>query len=381
MALSPMNHDGGERVKDGVPSNSPRAIRPQGRLAFRWARATSTPPRFFKARRILIGSIAVPSYSPGTGNDVTISTRMAGKSFSVERIGSAIAQTYRRVTAFGNPKLFDSRRTLRRLGAYRGRMVHAPGKFPSPCQLAPPAQERPVTRRTPFALGVVILAASALLPGCSSPPAVSVPVEEDQAALTERNPALLDSVVILIRDAATNEGGENFNVAVENLNAYFRDSKPEDFALPAPTLAFLRSQLTPDAIELIGQRGFAQRDGRHIEDSLLYHAVATRVAGQGDDLTRVRRLFDWVVRHAMLVPPGSLAPAAEIEQAQARPYDVMLRGMGTEDGRGWSERGWLFMALCRQIGLDSGLIVYSPTRAPPGRCRRAGTSDPWPSPA
>ena len=141
--------------------------------------------------------------------------------------------------------------------------------------------------------------------------------------------------------------------------------KPEEFALPATHVAFLSSQLTPGAIDVLRQRTFAQRDGRHIEDSLLYHAVATRVAGEGDDLTRVRRLFDWVVRHAMLVPPGTLAPPG-VSQAQARPFDVMLRGMATEDGNGWSERGWLFMTLCRQIGLDAGLIVYSPPARMPG---------------
>ncbi len=224
-----------------------------------------------------------------------------------------------------------------------------------------------MARRTYLALGLLILAATASLPGCSNPPP-ETPVAEEEDTVgtptnlpgTAPNPQILDAVIKLIKDAATNEGGDNFNVAVENLNAYFHDAKPDAFALPEAHVAFLAPQITPAAIDQIRQRMFEkQRDGRHIEDNLLYHAVAARVAGEGDDLTRVRRLFDWVVRQNMLVPNGALGLPG-IPQAQARPYDVMLRGMATEGGNGWSERGWLFMTLCRQIGVDAGMIVYTP---------------------
>ena len=48
-----------------------------------WSRkcaTTTSTPRGLRARRILIGSIAVPSYSPGIGNDVTIKTRIVAGS-------------------------------------------------------------------------------------------------------------------------------------------------------------------------------------------------------------------------------------------------------------------------------------------------------------
>ncbi len=38
-----------------------------------------------------------------------------------------------------------------------------------------------------------------------------------------------------------------------------------------------------------------------------------------------------------------------------------MRGMATEEGGTWAERGWLFMSLCRQLGIDVGLITYTPT--------------------
>jgi hypothetical protein len=88
--------------------------------------------------------------------------------------------------------------------------------------------------------------------------------------------------------------------------------------------------------------------------------VATRVAGDGDDLTRVRRIFDWIVRNIELIPIRSLSGNG-FEQAQARPADVLVRGMAAEEFGGyWSERGWLFMALCRQIGIDVGILTYTP---------------------
>ena len=66
-----------------------------------------------------------------------------------------------------------------------------------------------------------------------------------------------------------------------------------------------------------------------------------------------------MVRQIQLVPAGSLGGAGP-RPGDARPYDVLLRGMATEVGGRWSERGWLFLSLCRQLGLDGGLLTYTP---------------------
>src|SRR5947209_2497775 len=34
--------------------------------------------------------------------------------------------------------------------------------------------------------------------------------------------------------------------------------------------------------------------------------------------------------------------------------------MATEEGGIWSERGWLFLSLCRQLGVDAGMVTYTP---------------------
>ena len=56
--------------------------------------------------------------------------------------------------------------------------------------------------------------------------------------------------------------------------------------------------------------------------------------------------------------PRSLAFGG-LPQAFARPYDVLLRGMATEAQGVWAERAWLFIALCRQLDIDAGLITYT----------------------
>lgn len=184
---------------------------------------------------------------------------------------------------------------------------------------------------------------------------------------SERFKVILASFINLIQTASTNPGGQNFAIATENLNDLFgAGAIPAEFNYTPASRDFLLRKV----YELSGQdpepivKGlcsskFTTKDARHIEDCMLYRVVANRVAGEGDDLTKVRRIFDWIVRNIELVPAQSLA-GPNFRQAEVRPADVLVRGMATEGGSRWSERGWLFMALCRQIGIDVGILTYTP---------------------
>jgi hypothetical protein len=141
------------------------------------------------------------------------------------------------------------------------------------------------------------------------------------------------------------------------LNQYFEGTDPAEYQLESASREYLRSQLRPAALSDLESSKWTLRDARHLEDCLMYYGIATRVAGTGEDLKRVRRVFDWVVRQVQLVPAGSLGVG--MGQAFARPYDVLLRGMATEAEGFWAERAWLFMVLCRQLGIDTGLITYT----------------------
>jgi tetratricopeptide (TPR) repeat protein len=178
--------------------------------------------------------------------------------------------------------------------------------------------------------------------------------------------ALLRNVVSLLERAPLTPGGQNIRIATDNLNQYFKNTPDEAFLLSPESKSYLTGQMaeSPFKVEDFEARAFALKDARHIEDCLLYHNIAARVAGPGTILERVRRLFDWTIRHVQLVPPESPIPEILINQgirpAPTRPYDVIVRGFASEiPGDAWAERSWVFLALCRQIGVDAAMIGYT----------------------
>ena len=195
-----------------------------------------------------------------------------------------------------------------------------------------------------------------------------VPMPEIDPEVLKRREIFLGNVIKLMRTAYNNPGGRNFEIATENLNTLFESgTNPGDYDLTPAARNFLGRKIfeltgqNPEtALKALSSPKWTLRDARHIEDCMLYHAIATRVAGEGDDLTKVRRIFDWIIRNIQLVPAESLSGDGR-RQAQVRPADALLRGMATESG-GWSERGWIFMALSRQIGVDVGLLTLSARR-------------------
>ena len=61
-------------------------------------------------------------------------------------------------------------------------------------------------------------------------------------------------------------------------------------------------------------------------------------------------------------------------QAQARPFDALLRGLATEVNADWAERSAIFLVLCRQLGLDAGLIAVVPPTVGQGVLRLEETA-------
>jgi hypothetical protein len=170
--------------------------------------------------------------------------------------------------------------------------------------------------------------------------------------------AILSSSIELIQRAALQPGGDNFRLATQKLNQYFEGTPAQDYQIPSPARAFLREQLPENMLREVEKPTWTLRDARHLEDTMMYYGIASRVGGTGDDLSRALRVFDWVVQQIQLVPAGSLG-SRQFPQAIARPYDVLLRGVGTESEGFWAERSWLFIVLCRQLGIDAGLVTYT----------------------
>ncbi|MDQ2622044.1 MAG: tetratricopeptide repeat protein, partial [Actinomycetota bacterium] len=183
------------------------------------------------------------------------------------------------------------------------------------------------------------------------------------AAATRRDEAeraaILESSINLIQGAALKPGGDNFRLATQKLNQYFEGTSLSEYQLSPESQAFLSRWLPPEMVEDLQKPHWSEsRDARHLEDCMMYYGIANRVGGVGDDLARVSRVFDWIVKQVQLVPPGSLG-SHQASQVYSRPYDLLLRGMGTESQGYWAERAWMFMALCRQLGVDVGLLTYS----------------------
>jgi hypothetical protein len=178
-----------------------------------------------------------------------------------------------------------------------------------------------------------------------------------QRAEEERN-AILQSVMTLIERSAVQPGGGHFQLAIKKLKHYFEGTASPEYQLDSAPREYLKTQLPATMLAELENPNWSLRDTRHIEDCMMYYGIAKRVAGTGDDLDRVRRVFDWCVRQIQLVPAGSLR-SGRLPQAYARPYDVLLRGMATESEGIWAERAWLFIALCRQLDIDAGLITYN----------------------
>jgi hypothetical protein len=174
----------------------------------------------------------------------------------------------------------------------------------------------------------------------------------------EERTAILASSITLIQRASIQPGGDNFKLAIQKLNHYFEGTSPSEYQLDSAAREFLRTQMPENMINEVENRNWSLKDARHIEDCMMYYGIASRVAGAGDPLTQVRRVFEWVVKQVMLVPRGSLG-SARLPHVYARPYDVLMRGMATETEGSWAERAWLFIALCRQLGIDAGMVAYT----------------------
>ncbi len=235
-----------------------------------------------------------------------------------------------------NPRLFSHFGALGLVAALAG------------CDYSPPAEDQGVSS------GVFVDPGAA---GLVNRPATSDRVLNPEEI--DRKKDILNGALKLIQSSATTAGGNPFQQATKNLNQYFDGTAAADFALGRATRLYLLRQMPGPVVEGLEVPAFTTRDARHLEDCMLYSSIAARVAGTGDDLTRVGRVFDWMVRQVQLIPPESLSSPTQ-GPVYARPFDVLLRGMATEAQGTWAERSWLFMSLCRQLGIDVGLVTYTP---------------------
>ena len=95
----------------------------------------------------------------------------------------------------------------------------------------------------------------------------------------------------LIQRAALQPGGDNFRLAVQKLNQYFEGTAQAEYELDSAAREYLRTQFPAGVVENLSDRTWTANDTRHIEDCMMYYPIATRVAGNGENLAGVRRIF------------------------------------------------------------------------------------------
>ena len=232
---------------------------------------------------------------------------------------------------------------------------------------------RPSSRRVSWTVLHATVVACGFAVGCDRPgedlpkpsdsPLTSGPSSNLGVDPQVNKQAILDGSIESLKGATLKPGSSSFSSVAANMNQYFLGTGDDEFKMSSKRGSTCAASSPPRRIDTalhdLEARPFTERDARHIEDCLLYQGVANRVAGEGDDIDRVRRVFDWVCRQVALVAPGSLAPPGTTSHPPVRPYDVLLRGLAVEKDD-WAERSWLFMTLCRQINIDAGLIAYAP---------------------
>lgn len=141
---------------------------------------------------------------------------------------------------------------------------------------------------------------------------------------------------------------------VDRLNQWIQAQPlPPDWK-PDPLVAALPAALDPaEQMEALQQRTFLRSDGPALQAAVWLRDVSNWARGDRlDDLTRTRRLFDWVVRNVQLEPD----PADPASVVPNRPWETLLLGRGTA-----LDRAWVFMLLLRHQDIDSVLLAVPRT--------------------
>ena len=190
-------------------------------------------------------------------------------------------------------------------------------------------------------------------------------------ATAEERTAILESSITLIQRAALQPGGENFEMAVKKLNQYFEGTTPSSYQLEPAAREYLATQLPPAMLKTREPKLESPR--RHAAPRRLHDVLRDREPGGGDG--RGPRPGSPGLRLGRAAGSAGAARFAGVGPAAAGrspgPTTCCSGAWPPRPRAFWAERAWLFMALCRQLGIDTGLITYtkSDTLEPRRECR------------
>ncbi len=199
----------------------------------------------------------------------------------------------------------------------------------------------------------VVLLLSGCAPSASTKKSEKVPAEDAAKAEDSRVQRNLQSAFEILRPEKLGivSGPEQ---AIAVLNEWSKGAKAEAEKRNEPWEAHrphsLLKSLPKAWIDQVSLEQFVERDATYLRDCLWANRATKFGAGDAEkDLDVVVKLFEYVVRNLVLVPPGS-------RSVPVGPFDAMVLGRGTA-----ADRAWTFAELLRQRNFDS--VILSPRRA------------------
>lgn len=151
---------------------------------------------------------------------------------------------------------------------------------------------------------------------------------------------------------------EMLKQALDRLDNWVQDQKPLVEWQPDPMIETLPEMIRelPVMAELDRLRFTTAapfHDGNSLQEAVWFRDLAAWARGdEVGDVQRAKRLFDWTIRNIQLAasPPSTADSSSRMLQ---KPWETLLLGQGTA-----ADRGWVFVLLARNQGLDA--VVISP---------------------
>lgn len=219
-----------------------------------------------------------------------------------------------------------------------------------------------LTSGLPALLAAMI--ALAAVSGCDRrPPASSSSAGETVAAAmrAEEQDRFSDNMLPIAFESIVHleeyDAPEVLGQAVDRLNQWLRTQKPQPGWKPDPLVSTLPEPLAAmPVVQELGKMEFTlgtpNIDGGALQEAVWLREVSQWARGdKPGDVDRALALFDWTVRNIQL-DLASPPPGSDIQRIMQKPGETLLLGIGTP-----TDRAWIFILLCRQVGLDAALLA------------------------
>lgn len=203
-----------------------------------------------------------------------------------------------------------------------------------------------VRRAACLVVGVACALSSACSRRVADRPSVDAAAVASDAPEDER---LMTSVVGLLSGEAD---ASSLDSALAQLNRYISQNPQAVPEIPNDDRRRLATVLGPQAADVAASREFRPEDAESLRTASLARKVVQAVQpASTSKLDLAERLFEWTVRHIVLVPTN--------EEAALTPADAALRGLGD-----YRDRMWMFFELLRQADLEGVVVAVSRKQSP-----------------